>query len=51
MLEEYREKQRLVFKRHPDYFETGKPYLDGVELYIISDTSARSPPCARASSI
>jgi peptide/nickel transport system substrate-binding protein len=36
-LEEYREKQRLVFKRHPDYFESGKPYLDGVELYIIPD--------------
>jgi peptide/nickel transport system substrate-binding protein len=39
MLEEYREKQRLVFKRHPDYFEAGKPYLDGVELYIIADAS------------
>jgi peptide/nickel transport system substrate-binding protein len=37
VLEEYREKQRLVFKRHPDYFEAGKPYLDGVELYTISD--------------
>jgi peptide/nickel transport system substrate-binding protein len=37
VLEEYREKQRLVFKRHPDYFEAGKPYLDGVELYIIPD--------------
>jgi peptide/nickel transport system substrate-binding protein len=39
MLEEYREKQRLVFKRNPDYFETGKPYLDGVELYTIADAS------------
>ena len=41
MLEEYREKQRLVFKRNPDYFETGKPYLDGVELYIISDNAGQ----------
>jgi peptide/nickel transport system substrate-binding protein len=39
VLEEYREKQRLVFKRNPDYFETGKPYLDGVELYTIADAS------------
>ena len=38
-LEEYREKQRLVFKRNPDYFETGKPYLDGVELYTIADAA------------
>jgi len=41
MLEEYREKQRLVFKRNPDYFESGKPYLDGVELYIISDNAGQ----------
>jgi peptide/nickel transport system substrate-binding protein len=39
VLEEYREKQRLVFKRNPDYFESGKPYLDGVELYIIPDAA------------
>ena len=38
-LEEYREKQRLVFKRNPDYFESGKPYLDGVELYTIADAA------------
>ena len=41
MLEEYREKQRLVFKRNPDYFEAGKPYLDGVELYIIADNAGQ----------
>jgi peptide/nickel transport system substrate-binding protein len=39
-LEEYREKQRLVFKRNPNYFESGKPYLDGVEVYTIGDVSA-----------
>jgi peptide/nickel transport system substrate-binding protein len=40
MLEEYREKQRLVFKRNPAYFESGKPYLDAVEVYTIPDPSA-----------
>jgi len=40
-LEEYREKQRLVVKRNPNYFEPGKPYLDGVELYFIGDASAQ----------
>jgi len=39
VLDEYREKQRLVFKRNADYFESGKPYLDGVELYTIADVS------------
>jgi peptide/nickel transport system substrate-binding protein len=41
VLEEYREKQRLVFKRNPDYFEAGKPYLDGVELYTIADSAGQ----------
>jgi len=41
VLEEYREKQRLVFKRHVDYFESGKPYLDGVELYTIADSAGQ----------
>jgi peptide/nickel transport system substrate-binding protein len=41
MLEEYREKQRLVFRRHPQYFEAGKPYLDGVEVYTIPDPAAQ----------
>jgi peptide/nickel transport system substrate-binding protein len=40
-LEEYREKQRLVFKRNPNYFETGKPYLDGVEVYVLGDASSQ----------
>jgi len=41
VLEEYREKQRIVFKRNPTYFETGRPYLDGVEVYFIADSSAQ----------
>jgi peptide/nickel transport system substrate-binding protein len=39
-LEEYREKQRLVFRKNPNYFESGKPILDGIEVYTISDVSA-----------
>ena len=39
-LEEYREKQRLVFKKNPSYFESGKPALDGVEVYTIGDVAA-----------
>ncbi len=41
VLEEYREKQRLLFKRNPSYFEAGKPYLEAVEVYTITDTSAQ----------
>jgi peptide/nickel transport system substrate-binding protein len=41
MLEEYREKQRIVFKRNPSYFEAGRPYLDGVEVYFMADASAQ----------
>ncbi len=40
-LEEYREKQRLVFKKNAGYFEPGKPALDGVEVYTIADVSAQ----------
>src|SRR5574341_257359 len=41
VLDEYREKQRLVLKRNPTYFEPGKPYLDGAEVYVIPDVSAQ----------
>lgn len=41
VLEEYREKQRIVFKRNPTYFEAGRPYLDAVEVYFIADASAQ----------
>ncbi len=41
VLEEYREKQRMVLRRHPNYFESGKPYLDGAEVYFMADASAQ----------
>jgi peptide/nickel transport system substrate-binding protein len=40
-LEEYREKQRLVFKRNPSYFEPGKPHVDSIEVYVNPDASAQ----------
>ena len=41
MLEEYHPRQRIVFKRNPDYFEHGKPYLDGVELFTMTDPAGQ----------
>ncbi|MBI2202670.1 MAG: ABC transporter substrate-binding protein [Candidatus Rokubacteria bacterium] len=41
MLKEYREKQRIVYERNPAYFESGRPYLDGVETYFIPDPSVQ----------
>ncbi|MBI4082224.1 MAG: ABC transporter substrate-binding protein [Candidatus Lambdaproteobacteria bacterium] len=41
MLEEYQEGQKLVFKRHPNYFRKGRPYLDGINLYIMKDNAAQ----------
>jgi len=36
----YEPKNVISFVRNPDYYEPGKPYLDGMEWRIISDTSA-----------
>jgi len=41
VLEEYKEGQRLVYKRHPDYFRKPRPYLDGVNVYIIKDPASQ----------
>lgn len=32
---------KAVFKKNVDYWEKGKPYLDGVEAYFMLDASAR----------
>lgn len=32
---------KLTYKKNPDYWEQGKPYLDAVELYVITDPSAQ----------
>lgn len=36
----YQPKNVISFVRNPDYYEPGKPYLDGMEWRIISDTAA-----------
>jgi peptide/nickel transport system substrate-binding protein len=39
VLEQYEPNVKAVFKRHPDYFLVGQPYVDGVEWVIVEDPS------------
>ncbi len=39
MLERYEPNVKTVFKRNPDYFREGQPYVDGVEWLVIPDES------------
>ena len=39
MLERYEPNVKTVFKRNPDYFRAGQPYVDGVEWLVIPDES------------
>ncbi len=41
MLERYEPNVRLTWVRHPDYFVSGLPYVDGVEASIESDAASR----------
>src|SRR5690606_38879776 len=41
MLTEYKPAERLVYKKHPGYFEAGLPYLDGVDKLIVGEYSTR----------
>ena len=34
---EYERDARLVYKKNPNYWEKGKPYLDGIEYTVIAD--------------
>ena len=40
-LERYEPNVKTVFKRHPAYFRTGLPWVDGVEWLVIDDDSTR----------
>lgn len=42
IFKEYVPNTRIVLERNPDYFETGKPYLDGMELIPISEDTSRT---------
>jgi peptide/nickel transport system substrate-binding protein len=39
VLENYEPNVKAVFKRHPEYFRPGQPYVDGVEWLSIPDES------------
>ncbi|MDP2953504.1 MAG: ABC transporter substrate-binding protein, partial [Chloroflexota bacterium] len=39
-LKDYNRGVNLELERNPDYFVNGRPYLDGVQRYIISDPAA-----------
>src|SRR5712692_3257456 len=40
LLERYEPNVKTVFKRNPDYFLPGQPYVDGVEWTVVDDPSA-----------
>src|SRR5712691_13028942 len=40
MLERYEPNVKTVFRRNPDYFLPGQPYVDGVEWLVVDDASA-----------
>src|SRR5499427_2501005 len=39
LLERYEPNVKAVFKRNPDYFRQGQPYVDGVEWLVLEDES------------
>ena len=39
LLERYEPNVKTVFKRNPDYFRQGQPYVDGVEWLVVEDES------------
>jgi peptide/nickel transport system substrate-binding protein len=39
VLEGYEPNVKTVFRRYPDYFRQGQPYLDGVEWLVVEDES------------
>ena len=39
---EHERGSRVYFEKNPDYWEAGKPYLDGVEFVVITDPTVRS---------
>jgi ABC-type transport system substrate-binding protein len=37
----YERDAKLTYKRNPDYWQAGKPYLDGVQFIVIADSTVR----------
>lgn len=42
VLDSFTRGTRYVYKRHPSYFEPGKPYLDEIDLHILRDFATRA---------
>jgi peptide/nickel transport system substrate-binding protein len=40
MLEQFRGSERIALRRHPEYFHTGKPYLEGITYVVIPENSS-----------
>ena len=47
---EYVPNTRIVLEKNPNYWEEGLPYLDGIEMTIASDDTARTAPSSPARS-
>jgi ABC-type transport system substrate-binding protein len=41
MFVSYQPEAKLTLKRNPNYWDTGKPYLDGIEMPVIADDTVR----------
>ncbi len=41
IFDSYERDSNLSYKRNPNYWEAGKPYLDGVQFIVISDETVR----------
>src|SRR5262249_28955190 len=40
-LERYEPNVKTIFRRHPDYFRAGQPYVDGVDWLVMEDEAAQ----------
>jgi peptide/nickel transport system substrate-binding protein len=38
---EYQRDAKLTYKRNPNYWDTGKPYIDGITMTVIADSTVR----------
>ena len=41
ILESYERDAKLTYKRNPNYWDTGKPYIDGITMTVIKDATVR----------
>ena len=41
VLERYEPNVKTVFRRHPDYFRSGQPWVDGVDWLVMEDEAAQ----------